>query len=96
MAHITGTDHTAPNGQSCWEQGLEIADVLSELNLDQETLATGIIYSCVCYAELNIEDIHEQLGTVVAKLVSGVKKMDAIQDLQRQIGRSPPLSSGYG
>ncbi|HVV68320.1 MAG TPA: GTP diphosphokinase [Gammaproteobacteria bacterium] len=89
LAQLTGTDIATPNGQSCLLQGLQIAAILSELKVDQETMATGIIYSNVRYAGLILEDVQEQLGADVARLTGGVKKMEAIQNLQEQIGKTP-------
>ncbi len=89
LAQLTGEDIATPNGQSCLIQGVQISEILFDLNIDQETLAAGIIYSSVRYAGLNLDDVQEQLGPAVAKLTGGVKKMEAIQNLQEQIGKTP-------
>ncbi len=89
LAQLTGADAAAPNGESCLRQGLNMADVLIELQADQETIATALIYDCVRYADLSREDVSEQLGQEIAHLVSGVKKMDAVETLLEQIGRTP-------
>ena len=89
LAQLTGSDTATPTGQSCLQQGLHIAEILSELNVDPETLAAGITYNSVRYAGLNLEDVSEQLSPIIAKLVNGVKKMDAIQSFHEQLKRSP-------
>ncbi|MFT3742379.1 MAG: bifunctional (p)ppGpp synthetase/guanosine-3',5'-bis(diphosphate) 3'-pyrophosphohydrolase [Gammaproteobacteria bacterium] len=89
LCELTGAEVSTPNGQSCLQFGLLIAEILTELNADAETLAAGMLYGCVRYAELSLEDIQEQLGPAVAKLIGGVIKMDAMQNLQTQTGRFP-------
>src|SRR5262245_17006450 len=42
LAQLTGADTATPTGQSCLQQGLHIAEILQELNVDQETLAASI------------------------------------------------------
>lgn len=74
--------HTTETGLSCLKQGLSIADVLADLEVDQETIAAGIVYSSVLYGELALEDVEEQLGTSIAKMVQGIEKMNAISNLQ--------------
>jgi GTP pyrophosphokinase len=81
LAQLTGSDTPTPIGISCLEQGLRIGKILSELNVDEETMAAGILYSCVRYAELDLEDISEELTIAISKIIRGVEKMDAIDSL---------------
>lgn len=81
LAQLTGRERATPNGQSCLHQGLTMAEILAELELDQETLAAAVVYSCVRYADLSIEDATESLGGRVARLIHGVKEMDALHNL---------------
>ncbi len=84
LVRLTGTDCATITGQSCLEHSTQIADVLFGLNVDQETLAAALLYPCVVYADLSIDDVAEQTNTTIAKLVSGVKKMDTLQVLSEQ------------
>ena len=86
LSQLAGHEHAVETGESCLEQGLAMADVLSELEVDQETLAAAIIFVSVHYAELALEDVSEQLGERIANLVSGVEKMSSIS----QMGSSNP------
>ncbi len=86
LSQLTGADHAILNGQSCLNQGLVMAEILVELNVDPETIAAAIVYSSVQYAGLSIEDVSEQLGKRVAKLVLGTKEMDAIREFHEQPG----------
>lgn len=82
LSQLAGQDHATETGESCLQQGLAMADVLADLEVDQETLAAAIIFESVHYAELSIEDVEEQLGSAIARLVKGIEKMNAISNLQ--------------
>lgn len=69
-------------GLSCLQQGLGIADILADLEVDEETLIAAIIFSTVHASGLSIDDVAEQLGSSIAKLVKGIQKMNAIQTLE--------------
>ncbi|MBN1684590.1 MAG: bifunctional (p)ppGpp synthetase/guanosine-3',5'-bis(diphosphate) 3'-pyrophosphohydrolase [Gammaproteobacteria bacterium] len=81
LAELTGSDQFTPYGITCFEQGLEIAEILINLNFDTETIAAGLIYSAVTYTDLTIDDVKIQLGSPVANLVQGVQQMDVISNL---------------
>lgn len=82
LSQLAGQDHATETGESCLQQGLAMADVLADLEVDQETLAAAIIFESVHYAELSLDDVEEQLGSNIAKLVSGIKKMGAMSNFQ--------------
>lgn len=82
LSQLASQDHATETGESCLQQGLAMADILADLEVDQETLAAAIIFESVHYAELSIDDVEEQLGSVIAKLVKGVEKMGAISNFQ--------------
>lgn len=82
LSQLAGHDHATETGESCLQQGLSMADILADLEADQETLAAAIIFESVHYAELSIDDVQEQLGTPIAKLVRGIQKMNAMPALE--------------
>lgn len=82
LSQLAGQEHATETGQSCLQQGLAIADLLADLEVDQETLAAAIIFENVHYAALSIDDIEEQLGPNIAKLVKGIEKMSALHSFQ--------------
>ena len=82
LSQLAGQDHATETGQSCLQQGLSMADVLADLEVDQETLAAAIIFESVHYAELSLDDVEEQLGGHIARLVKGVEKMSAMHNFQ--------------
>lgn len=82
LSQLSEQDHATETGQSCLQQGLAMADLLADLEVDQETLAAAIIFENVHYADLSIDDVEEQLGPNIAKLVKGIEKMSAINSFQ--------------
>lgn len=82
LSQIAGTEHATETGQSCLQQGLAMADILADIGVDKETLAAAIIYENVRYSDLSLEDVGEQLGPNIVKLVKGVEKMGAIRNFQ--------------
>lgn len=90
LNQLASADQATESGQSCLQQGLAIAEILADLDLDPPTLAAAIISESYTYADLSLEDIEEQLGEEVAKLVAGVERMAAIDILHqtdRQLNR---------
>lgn len=88
LAELAGEEQTTPTGESCFQAGLAIAEILLDLEVDPETLAAAIIYDSVQYTDLPLEDVEQQLGKSVARLVLGVKRMNAVGHIQalREVG----------
>ena len=82
LAQIAGHETVTEAGISCLQQGLAMADVLADLEVGQDTLAAAILFESVHYAELSLDDIEEQAGPAVARLVQGVDRMHAISNIQ--------------
>ena len=66
-------------GTSSFRTGLEMAEILAELNLDQDTLVAAVLYRSVREQKLPLETVRDQFGPDVAKLIDGVLRMAAIQ-----------------
>lgn len=82
LSQLAEQDHATETGQSCLQQGLAMADLLADLDVDQETLAAAIIFENVHYADLSLDDVEEQLGPNIAKLVKGIERMSAMHNVQ--------------
>lgn len=80
LSQLAGQDHATETGQTSLQQGLSMADLLADLEVDQETLAAAIIFENVHYADLSIDDVEEQLGPTIAKLVKGIERMSAMNN----------------
>jgi GTP pyrophosphokinase len=81
LSQLAGGDLATETGISCLKFGLMMADVLADLEVDPSTLAAAILCQSAHYAELSMDDIHEQLGASIAKLVHGVEKMSAMDHM---------------
>src|SRR5690554_3567676 len=65
-------------GTSSYQTGLEIALILADLKLDQESLVAAVLYRGVREGKMQLADVHQRFGPVVAKLIEGVLRMAAI------------------
>lgn len=81
LAEKTSTGLTTFYGQPCIEQGLEMAGIMLDLKLDQESIASAIIVSSLQNTNLSFETITEQLGETIAKLIKGWQQMNLINTL---------------
>ena len=61
--------------------GQEMVEILHELHMDDETLQASLIYPYCEMHELSEEQISEQFGEGIQKLIVGVRRMDAIKSL---------------
>ncbi|EGG95098.1 GTP pyrophosphokinase [gamma proteobacterium IMCC1989] len=62
--------------------GLEMAEILAELQLDQEALIAAVLYRGVREGKINILDVKERYGDTVERLIYGVSGMAAISQLR--------------
>jgi GTP pyrophosphokinase len=58
--------------------GLEMAQILAELNQDQETIVAAVLYRAVREQKLSLEKVRSQFGDTIAGLIDGVQQMAAI------------------
>ena len=72
------TEHRWANGASSYRTGLEMAEILADLKLDQESLVAAVIYRAVRERKTELAEVERCLGKPVADLVDGVQRMAAI------------------
>ncbi|MGQ7263499.1 GTP diphosphokinase [Vreelandella sp. V005] len=72
---------------SSFRMGLEMADILGELKLDQATLEAAVLYRAVREGLLSLDAVTKRFGAEVASLIDGVLQMAAI---------SYPLAPDHG
>lgn len=72
---------------SSFRMGLEMADILGDLKLDQATLEAAVLYRAVREGLLSLEEVTKRFGAEVASLIEGVLQMAAI---------SYPLAPDHG
>lgn len=78
LSQLAGGEQATETGASCFQQGLAMADILADLDVDQETLAAAVLFDTVHFSELSLADVAELLGESIARLVKGVKKMSDV------------------
>lgn len=66
------------DGPGSFLTGLEMAQILADLHLDQESLVAAILYRAVREEKLPLETVKKQFGGSVAKLIEGVLRMAAV------------------
>ncbi|MEH6627333.1 MAG: GTP diphosphokinase [Motiliproteus sp.] len=71
-------DVWADNNPGSYRTGLEMAEILADLSLDQETLIAAILYRSVREKKCQLIDVEKNFGKNVAKLIEGVLEMAAI------------------
>jgi RelA/SpoT family (p)ppGpp synthetase len=73
-----GTQKRA-SGDPYFSHPIEVAGILTELHLDDETIATAILHDTVEDTVATIEEIEKLFGPAVARLVDGVTKLSRIE-----------------
>ena len=61
--------------------GQEMVEILHQLNMDDVTLQAALVFPYCQQHLLTDDDIKERFGTEIAKLLEGVRKMEAIRAL---------------
>ena len=72
-------------GKSFLEQGLEIAEIVLQLKLDQAAVAAALLTTVMSYSHVTPEKISEQLNDEVLQLLKGVEQMEALREIQKNI-----------
>ncbi|PMR71457.1 GTP diphosphokinase [Halomonas heilongjiangensis] len=67
---------------SSFRMGLEMADILGELRLDQAALEAAVLYRAVREGLIELEAVGKRFGEEVAALIGGVLQMAAISTSQ--------------
>ncbi len=80
-------------GYSSFGAGLEIAEILADLKLDQDSLVAAVIYRGVREGKIPLAEVRQRFGPVVAKLIEGVLRMAAISASLNPRGESTVLGS---
>lgn len=88
FSQLTGENHATPNGLSCFQQGLVMAEILADLNVDTDTIIAALIYNNVRFCEVTVEDIKEQFNPEIAHLILGTTRMDASQYISKDTAQA--------
>ena len=69
------------SGDPYFSHPIEVAGLMTELKLDQETIVTALLHDTVEDTLATIEEVEENFGGEVARLVDGVTKLSKIETL---------------
>src|SRR5687767_9105651 len=75
-----GTQKRA-SGDPYFSHPIEVAGLMTDLKLDQETIITAMLHDTVEDTLATIEDIEKNFGPDIAKLVDGVTKLSKLEQL---------------
>ena len=76
--------------RSSFETGLEMAEMLADMHVDEDGIVAAIIYRAVRENQVTLKHIRKQFGEAVGAIVDGVLRMAAISDV-RLADSSPVL-----
>ncbi len=65
-------------GNGCFLIGLEMAQILSELQQDEDTLVSAVLYRSVREKKLPLDTVKKQFGEKISTCIDGVLQMAAI------------------
>src|SRR6185437_2888498 len=83
LAHHTSKGLTTFYGQPCIEQGLVMAEILLDLQLDQASIAASIMMSTLEHTNISDEVLEKKLNPDVLKLIHRVNQMNIINALNK-------------
>ena len=93
-------DNSPDEGRAIWGEsysrfltGLEMAEILADLNLDLDTLVAAVLYRSVRDGAVALDKVRDAFGGQVADLITGVIQMAAITQTDAIMESSKVLGS---
>src|SRR3546814_11709655 len=83
---------TRASGDPYFSHPVEVAGLMTDLKLDQETIVTALLHDTVEDTLATIEDIESNFGPDIARLVDGVTKLSKIDTLHEDQRAAANLS----
>lgn len=91
-------DNDEEEGRAFWGNtysrfltGLEMVEILTDLNLDENTLIAAMVYRCVRDGVVSLDVVKSSFGDTVVKLIDGVLKMAAISGSEAALTKNKVL-----
>ena len=69
------------SGEPYFSHPLAVAEILTELKLDQESIITALLHDLVEDTEVTLQEVEKQFGEQIAQLVDGVTKLSKIESI---------------
>ncbi|GAB1265080.1 GTP diphosphokinase [Aurantivibrio infirmus] len=76
------TENSWADGSCSFRTGLEMAEILAELQLDVDTLISAVLYRAVRENKLPLTVVTKEFGADVGAMVKGVLRMAAISQMR--------------
>ncbi len=73
-------DQTHADGEDCLERAIAVTQILLEYNLDLETIIAALLHEIVEQSDVTLEQIEENFGAGVVRLVDGVTRLSGLPD----------------
>jgi GTP pyrophosphokinase len=86
-AKALDSDNAWEDGSSCYRTGMEMAEILAELQLDLDTVIAAILYRAVREKKLAIGKVGSEFNDSVGTIIRGVLRMAAISQLRNDSDR---------
>lgn len=67
------------NGDDYISHPLEVANILTELNVDYVTLACALLHETVNHTDATLEEIEENFGEEIASLINSISKINRLE-----------------
>ena len=67
---------------SSFAAGLEMAEILADLRMDEVSIITAVLYRSVREGKLDLQIVEEKFGDVIRNLIEGVLRMAVISSMQ--------------
>lgn len=86
--HSDDSDNAWAGGVGCFRTGLEMAEILADLELDREVLQAALLYRAVREHKIDLPLVEKKYGRKVSQLIKGVLRMAAISQARNHEGGS--------
>lgn len=63
------------SGEPYFTHCLAVANILADMHLDTEAIAAGLLHDTIEDTEITLDDLRQEFGVTIAKLVDGVTKL---------------------
>ena len=84
FAEASTRARSALSGEDFIEHPLAVADILADLRLDSTTLEAALLHDTVEDTAVTLDDIEEEFGDEVARIVDGLTKLDRFKFRTRE------------
>ncbi len=79
LAYHAHASQLRKSGEPYFEHPLEVAKILTNLKMDYETIAGGVLHDVAEDTEVSVEQVSEEFGKNIALLVDGVTKISELK-----------------